>query len=75
LAVTAPTAGILELTVSAPIRDFDVDIVRPDGTFALYNPAWVFPNRDRIPVEGGSTYQVRLTGPSPREFELTVVMR
>lgn len=23
------------------MRDFDVDIVRPDGTFALHNPFWL----------------------------------
>jgi hypothetical protein len=70
-----PSAGTLEVTVTAPIFDFDIDVIRPDGTFALYNPVWISPSRNPIPVEGGSTYQIRLAGPVPREFELRTVLR
>jgi hypothetical protein len=70
-----PSAGTLEVIVTAPIFDFDIDILRPNGTFALYNPVWISPSRNQIPVEAGSTYQIRLAGRSPREFELTTALR
>jgi hypothetical protein len=74
-ALTVPSAGMLEVSISAPGRDFDLDVVGPDGTFAHYDPVWVSPSLDRIPVAAGATYEIRLAGRSPREFELTTALR
>ena len=75
-ALTAPSTGILEVTVSAPVFSFDVDIVNPDGTFASYGSS-SSALRLRAPVQGGSTYEVRVAGGwSPaREFDLTTALR
>jgi hypothetical protein len=76
-AVTVLTSGTLEVTVVAAVSDFDIDVVASDGTFAAYDP---YPRpsgspRVRIPVSAGSTYQIRLAGAAPREFELTTAVR
>lgn len=60
--VTAPATGLLDVTLSAPLFAFDVDIVGPDGSFALYDASWVSPLRLAIPVEAGSTYEIRVIG-------------
>jgi hypothetical protein len=74
-AVTVPAAGTLDVTVSAPVINFDLDIVRPDGTFAAYIP---FPSsspvRARIPVTAGATYEIRMIDASSG-FELTTAVR
>jgi hypothetical protein len=63
----------MEVTVSAP-RFGDIDVVRPDGTFAEYVPCpCTSPLRFKVPVEGGSTYELRVTLIS--EFELTTALR
>lgn len=76
-AITSPASGILEVTVSAPVFNFDVDVVNPDGTFAIYGSASASPLRVRIPVQAGLTYEVRVAGGwSPaREFELTTALQ
>jgi hypothetical protein len=76
-AITAPASGMLELTVSASIFDFDVDVVNPDGTFAVYGSSSSSPLRVRARVEGGATYEIRIAGGwSPaRAFELTTALR
>jgi hypothetical protein len=76
VAVTVPTSGILEVTVSAAISQFDIDIVTPDGMFAAYD-GYPYPSgfaRVKIPVRAGSTYQIRLTG-APLDFELTTALQ
>lgn len=75
--VTAPATGLLDVTISAPIFAFDVDVVGPDGTFVLYDASWVSPLRLAIPVQAGSTYEIRVIGgwDPPREFELLTAMR
>lgn len=75
-AVTVPTSGTLEVTVSAAMSDFDIDIVTLDGAFAAYD-GYPYPTgspRVKIPVNAGSTYQIRLAG-ARREFELTTALR
>ena len=76
-ALTAPTSGTLEVTVSASAFEFDFDVVGPDGTFALYDGSWKSPLRVAIPVNGGSTYEIRVIGgwSPPREFELRTALR
>ena len=75
-AVTVPTSGTLDVTVSAAMSDFDIDIVTSDGTFAAYDgyPYKSGSPRLSIPVSAGSTYQIRLAG-ARREFELTTALR
>jgi hypothetical protein len=76
-AVTVPTAGTLDVTLSAPVFNFDLDIVGPDGTFAAYSGVWVSPVRVTFRVEAGSTYEIRVIGgwSPPRHFELTTALR
>ena len=75
--VTAPATGVLEVTLTAPVFNFDFDVVGPDGSFALYDARWVSPMRLAIPVEAGSRYELRVIGGwSPaREFELVATLR
>jgi hypothetical protein len=75
--LTAPTSGTLDATLSAPIFNFDFDMVKPDGTFAVYIPHGVSPTRVSIPVEAGSSYELRVIGgwSPPREFELHTSLR
>jgi hypothetical protein len=76
-ALTVSSSGTLEVTLSAPIYNFDFDIVKPDGTFAMYSSTWQSPLRATIPVEAGSTYELRVIGGwSPaRDFELSTALR
>jgi hypothetical protein len=75
-AVTTPSAGILTVTVSAAAIRFDVDVVKPDGTFAAYVPyPTASPVRIEIPTEAGQTYEIRLTDPGNQRFELTTALR
>src|SRR5262249_49922214 len=71
-AVKVPVSGILEVDMSAPQFNFDVDIVAPNGTFALYDGSWRSPHR-AIEVEAGLTYEIRVIGgwEPPRTFELS----
>jgi hypothetical protein len=51
-AVTVPASGTLEVTVSAAISDFDIDIVTSDGMFAAYD-GYPYPSgspRVKVPV-------------------------
>lgn len=74
LALTTPSSGSLVVTVSSQRLNGDMDIVRPDGSFARYVPCpCVSPLAIQIPVEAGSTYEIRVTG-TP-EFELTTALR
>lgn len=75
MAVAVPPSGMLEVTVSAVASDFDIDVVGPDGTFVAYNPNPRGSPLLRVPVTAGSTYQIRLAGGAPREFELTTALR
>jgi hypothetical protein len=75
-AVTIPSSGTLEATISASVYEFDVDIVKPDGTFAAYIG---YPYRSGPPVisaqvTAGSVYEVRLAG-APTDFELKTTLR
>ena len=75
-AVTAPRTGTLEVAVTGPITDFDVDIVGPDGQFVLYHNV-LGPRQIPISVQAGSTYEIRVVGyfNEVREFELVTTMR
>jgi hypothetical protein len=75
-ALAIPSAGLLEVTAFAPIIHFSIEVVGPDGTFAayaVYPPS--SPMRVQIPVDGGSTYQIRVTDPGKRPFELSTALR
>jgi hypothetical protein len=76
-AIAVPASGTLEMTLSAPLFNFDVDVVSPDGTFAVYASSSSSPFRVRAQVEGGLTYEIRVAGgwSAAREFELTAVLR
>jgi hypothetical protein len=75
--VVAPATGVLDVTLTAPVFDFDFDVVGPDGSFVFYDSRWVSPKRMAISVEAGSRYELRVIGGwSPaREFELVATMR
>ena len=75
-AVIPAASGTLEVTVSATMSDFDIDILTSDGTFAAYAgyPHPVGSPKLGLPVDAGSTYQIRLAG-APRAFELTTALR
>ena len=76
-ALTAPVSGMLEVNVSATPFSFDVDIVAPDGTFALYDGSWRSPLRLTIGVGSGIDLRdPRIGGWDPaRIFELTTRMQ
>ena len=75
-ALTAPASGTLEVTVSAPVFEFDVDIVKPDGLFAAYDGSNRSPVRLTTPVDAGRTYEIRVAAiGSAREFEVATAMR
>jgi hypothetical protein len=74
LALTAPSSGSLVVTVSSLRLNGDMDIVGPDGSFARYVPCpCASPLAIQIPVEAGSTYEIRVT--ATPEFELTTALR
>jgi hypothetical protein len=75
-ALSVPRSGTLEATVSAALYEFDVDIVKPDGTFAAYigYPYRSGPPMISAPVTAGSLYEIRLAG-TPTDFELTTTLR
>jgi hypothetical protein len=75
--VIAPETGVLEVTLTAPVFNFDFDVVGPQGSFVLYDPRWLSPKRIAISVEAGSRYELRVIGGwSPaRAFELVATMR
>ena len=76
LAVTVPSGGTLEVTLSASGSSFDVSVLRPDGSIAAYTSG-PSPLRATVPVEANRTYQVDVAGGwSPvREFELATILR
>jgi hypothetical protein len=76
-AVTVPATGTLDVTLSASVFNFDLDIVGPDGTFAVYSGIWASPLRVTVRVEAGSTYEIRVIGGwnPARDFELTTALR
>ena len=76
-AVTAPVAGTLDVTASAAAFNFDVTIVRPDGTIAAENGSSSVSVHMTIPVEAGATYQIQVAGGwSPASaFDLIALVR
>jgi hypothetical protein len=75
-ALIAPISGTLEVAVSAPVFEFDVDIVKPNGLFAAYDASNRSPVRLTTPVDGGLTYEIRIAAiGAAREFELTTALR
>jgi len=78
LAVIVPAAGTLEVTVaSAPVSPFDVTVLRPDGTIAVYGSSSASPVRVAAAVTGGLTYQIDVVhiSATAREFELATTLR
>jgi hypothetical protein len=76
-ALTVPASGSLQVTLSAPLFNFDLDILGPSGAFEAYSGIWISPVHVTIPVRAGSTYEIRVIGgwTPAREFELTTTMR
>jgi len=75
-AVAVSRSGRLEATVTAALYEFDIDIVKPDGTFAAYigYPYRSGPPVVSAPVNAGSVYEIRLAG-APTDFELRTTLR
>jgi hypothetical protein len=75
-ALTVPASGTLEVSLSsAPVQPFDVSVLRPDGTIAVYNGSSSSPLRISLPVTAGLTYQIDAVGAVTRAFELTTTLR
>ena len=75
-ALTVPSSGILEVTLSGNPFNFDLDIVGPHGTFEAYDATWAPPVIVKIPVQA-ATYEIRVIGgwQPPREFVLSTALR
>jgi hypothetical protein len=73
--MTMPETGSLDITISAPSFQHDVDIVGPDGTFVLYDPIWRTPKRHTVLVHAGSTYEIRVIGVTGVDFDLSTTLR
>ena len=70
-------SGTLEVTVSStPAADFDITVLRPDGTIGIYASSFS-PLKVALPVVAGLTYQIDVVhiNPATREFELTTTLR
>lgn len=78
-AVAVPSSGTLEVNIAAPVLTFDVDILKPNGAFATNKnkSSSSSPLQLRIPVDAGSTYQIRVAGDgiTTRDFELIAMLR
>lgn len=77
-AIKVPTTGILEVSVSStPAEPFDLSILTPDGTIAVYTAAPRSPLRATVGVTSGLTYQIDVVhiSSSTREFELATTLR
>jgi hypothetical protein len=72
VAIRATSTGIMQVTVTGSPWGFDVDAVRPDGTFAFYTGAGASGLRFEFPVEEGLIYEVRVAQvvPTARSFEV-----
>lgn len=74
-ALTAPRSGTLDVTLSAPVFNFDLDVV-VDGTFAGYTSSSYSPVQLSVQTQAGSTYEIRVAAVGPaRDFVLTTAMR
>jgi hypothetical protein len=79
-ALTVPSSGILDVTLIWPASRPDVvlDVVRPLGNpCALFSWPGATHHTVRIPVEAGSTYEIRVVddgNASPLNYELTTAM-
>jgi hypothetical protein len=70
-------SGTLEVTVSSnPASDFDITVLRPDGTIGIYSSSFS-PLKVALPVAAGLTYQIDVVhiNPATREFELMTTLR
>ena len=71
--------GTLDVTISAPVFNFDMDLVNPDGTFAdytSYRGSTQASVRLTAPVRGGDTYEIRVAAVgAAQEFESTTALR
>lgn len=75
-ALTAPTSGTLEVTVSSsPASPFDATLLKPDGTIGVYVAAPTTPLRLALQVLAGLTYQIDVVPIGGPEFEVTTSMR
>ena len=76
-AVPLHASGTLEVTVSSsPASEFDITVLRPDGTIGIYASS-LSPVKVTLTVAAGLTYQIDVVhiNPATREFELTTTLR
>jgi hypothetical protein len=79
-ALAVPSTGMLDVTLTWPTTRPDVvlDVVRPVGNpCALFSWPGATHHRVRIPVEAGSTYEIRVVddgSASPLNYELTTAL-
>jgi hypothetical protein len=79
-ALTVPSSGILDVTLTWPAARPDVvlDVVRPGGNpCALFSWPGATHHGVRIPVDAGSTYEIRVVDDgkaSPLNYELTTAL-
>jgi hypothetical protein len=79
-AVAVPASGTLDVTLTWPVNRSDVvlDVVRPGGNpCALFSWPGATRHTVRIPVEAGSTYEIRVVddgNASPLNYELTTAL-
>ena len=80
-ALTAPSAGTLDVTLTWPTTRPDVvlDVVRPGGNpCALFSWPGGTRHNLKLPVDAGSTYEIRVVDDgraSPLNYELTTALR
>lgn len=75
-AVTVPSSGTLEVTVSSsPASAFDTTVLEPHGTIGAYVAAPTTPLRLALQVVAGLTYQIDVVPIGVPEFELTTALR
>jgi hypothetical protein len=74
-ALTVPRSGTLNVTLSAPVFNFDLDVVT-DGMFAGYAASSGSPLQLSVRVEAGLTYEIRVAAVGPaHDFMLTTELR
>lgn len=77
-AVPVAASGTLEVSLStSPVQPFDLSVLRPDGTIAVYNASSSSPVRVSLPVAAGLAYQIDAVHASAaaRAFELIATLR
>lgn len=58
-AIVATSSGVLQISSPGPFN-FDFDVVKPDGTFAIYSPGSQAAFSRTLDVIAGATYELRI---------------